>query len=355
MGQRATNSDEDAQLLRLLAEANACTRQAMDQAVRPHGITATQYGILHRLADQPGLTGADMARMLFVSPQSAHLALTTLEKKGLIERRPHEGTRRPVPSVLTAEGRQVVDTCRAALEDVASNLTGTLAPEERRALISSLGRYARGPAVEERPRPYDSPVRRSQAEGTRERIIEAAAELARGLPSWDWGSLTIQAVAGDAGVSRRTVYRHFESEAALHAALARRLQDDAGVSYEGLTLDRLPDVTARVFASVATFAVSTWAVLPSPFPALDADRLDGLRAAIAEHVPGWHGADRERVAAALDVVWSVASYELLLRDWKLDPDEAVHVLRWLHDLAVEALGRSTGPGRHGPGPQGDRP
>jgi AcrR family transcriptional regulator len=186
-------------------------------------------------------------------------------------------------------------------------------------------------------RRYDSPVRRLRAAESRARIISGAAELARELPSWDWGSLTIQAVADQAGVSRRTVYRHFASEAALHAALADRLYEEAGVSYEGLTLDDLPEITARVFSAVAKFAVTPWAVVPTAFPVLDADRFQGLRSAVDPEVPDWADADRTIVTAALDIIWSVASYEILLRDWKLPPDEALRVQRWLHELVTGAL------------------
>jgi AcrR family transcriptional regulator len=186
-------------------------------------------------------------------------------------------------------------------------------------------------------RRYDSPVRRLRAAESRARIISGAAELARELPSWDWGSLTIQAVADQAGVSRRTVYRHFASEAALHAALADRLLDDAGVSYEGLALDDLPEVTGRVYSAIAKFAVTPWAVVPTAFPVLDADRFAGIRSAVDSEAPDWADADRLRTSAALDVVWSVASYEILLRDWKLPPDEALKVQRWLHSLVTGAL------------------
>ena len=141
--------------------------------------------------------------------------------------------------------------------------------------------------------------------------------MARELPSWDWGSLTIQAVADQAGVSRRTVYRHFASESALHAALADRLLEEAGVSYEGLALDDLPEMTGRVFSAVAKFAVQPWAVVPAAFPAIDADRLGGLRSAVDSEAPDWADSDRMMATAALDIVWSVASYEILLRDWNL--------------------------------------
>jgi AcrR family transcriptional regulator len=186
-------------------------------------------------------------------------------------------------------------------------------------------------------RRYDSPVRRLRAAESRERIISGAAELARELPSWDWGSLTIQAVADQAGVSRRTVYRHFASESALHAALADRLLEEAGVSYEGLALDDLPEMTGRVFSAVAKFAVQPWAVVPAAFPAIDADRLEGLRSAVDSEAPDWADPDRMMATAALDIVWSVASHEILLRDWNLAPADAMRVQRWLHNLVTAAL------------------
>jgi AcrR family transcriptional regulator len=194
-------------------------------------------------------------------------------------------------------------------------------------------------------RRYDSPVRRLRAAESRERIIAGAAELARELPSWDWGSLTIQAVADQAGVSRRTVYRHFASEAALHVALADRLLEEAGVSYAGLTLDDLPEVTGRVYSAVAKFAVTPWAVVPPAFPALDADRLEGLGLAVDSEAPDWSGTDRMMATAALDIVWSVASYEILLRDWNLSPVDAMRVQRWLHKLVTAALRSGEKPGR----------
>jgi hypothetical protein len=78
-------------------------------------------------------------------------------------------------------------------------------------------------------------------------------------------------------------------------------------------------------------------VVPAQFPALDADRFDALRSAVDSEVPDWADADRATVAAALDIVWSVASHEILLRDWKLPPDDAVRVQHWLHKLVTGAL------------------
>ena len=40
-------------------------------------------------------------------------------------------------------------------------------------------------------RTYDSPVRRQQAEETRERIVSAGAELLHGFAVWNWRALTV--------------------------------------------------------------------------------------------------------------------------------------------------------------------
>ena len=42
-------------------------------------------------------------------------------------------------------------------------------------------------------RPYDSPVRRSRAAATRERIVAAGSELVHGFEAWDWDQLTYRA------------------------------------------------------------------------------------------------------------------------------------------------------------------
>src|SRR3954452_22835604 len=99
----------------------------------------------------------------------------------------------------------------------------------------------------ERPaggRPYDAPKRRKQMERTRERIVAAGSALVHEFSSWDWDALTFRAVAERAGVGERTVYRHFPTERHLHDAVMARLEEEAGVTYEGLDLASLPEITA---------------------------------------------------------------------------------------------------------------
>src|ERR1700746_1952576 len=86
-------------------------------------------------------------------------------------------------------------------------------------------------------RRYDSPLRRRRAAETRERIVSAGATLVRSFTTWDWKELTFRAVAQSAGVSESSVYRHFANERELRDAVMQRLGEEAGVTYEGVTLD----------------------------------------------------------------------------------------------------------------------
>jgi DNA-binding MarR family transcriptional regulator len=147
----AGDPEGEGQLIWLIAEAHGYTRNAINQAVRRHGVTPPQLGILHRLADQPGLSGAELARQMFVSPQAAHLALTTLEDKGLIDRQSDPGAGHLVRSALTPRGEQMIERCRSELREVAAEISAVLDAPEQRALTDLLRRYVEGSRERVRP------------------------------------------------------------------------------------------------------------------------------------------------------------------------------------------------------------
>jgi AcrR family transcriptional regulator len=192
-------------------------------------------------------------------------------------------------------------------------------------------------------RAYDSPVRRAQVAETRERIVTAASALVHELPTWDWRALTFRAVAEQAGVSERTVYRHFTTERELRDSVMRRLEEEAGVSYDGLALDDLADVTALVFSSLSSFAVSPTVVDDPTFVAEDRLRQDALREAVRGAARDWSDIERDRVAALLDVLWNVPSFERLVVRWGLDADDATRAVSWAIGLLVDAIGKGLRP------------
>ena len=193
-------------------------------------------------------------------------------------------------------------------------------------------------------RPYNSPLRRQRAAETRERIVAAGSELVHGFERWDWRGLTVRAVAQRAEVSERTVYRHFADERELRDAVMARLHEEAGVELDGVTLDDFGALTARVFEYLASFAVSPRPLRDPTFAAADEQRRGALLAAVEPSAPDWSPGDQAIVAAVLDVLWTVPTYERLRTAWELDADQAARAAAWVVGLVEQAIHDGRRPG-----------
>jgi AcrR family transcriptional regulator len=178
-------------------------------------------------------------------------------------------------------------------------------------------------------RRYDSTLRRERATQTRDRIVDAGAELVHGLSSWDWRTITIRAVAERAGVHERTVYRHFATEDILRSAVVARLEQEAGLSPDDLTVEGLAEHVTKLFRYLATFASSTEPRLDPSLAAEDVRRREGLLAAVNEVVPDWDDHDQAVVAALVDVLTGVPAYRRFVSGWNLDPADAAGAVNWL--------------------------
>lgn len=188
-------------------------------------------------------------------------------------------------------------------------------------------------------RRYDSPVRRQQAAETMERIVAAGSALVHQLPAWDWTNITAAAVGERAGVSERTVHRHFPTERKLRDAVLRRLIEESGVSLEKLQLDDFANVITKMFSYLSSFATEpTTAPITDPtFAYADQLRCDALKNAVTQVTPEWSDRDRENAAAVLDILWNQPPYERLITVWGFDANRAVGNITWLIGLIQEAI------------------
>jgi len=186
-------------------------------------------------------------------------------------------------------------------------------------------------------RQYDSPVRRQRAAETRERILTAGAELLHGFPTWNWAALTVRAAAERAGVTERTVYRYFSTERELRDAVLARFEDESGVAVEGLALDGVAAVTARMLEYVSTFPIAPRTPRDETVAEANARQRAALLAALEPHTGTWSPEDRAVVAAVLDVLWGVVSYERMVVDWELPPEDAIRGLTWTIGLVEAAV------------------
>jgi AcrR family transcriptional regulator len=194
-------------------------------------------------------------------------------------------------------------------------------------------------------RSYHSPARQKAAAATRDRIIDAGAQLVRGFTTWNWDELTFRAVAERAEVSERTVYRHFPTERHLHDAIMGRLEDQAGIAYEDVELDNFAEVTARLFASLGRFAIKDSIGAPHgpAFVGAEAKRHDALDRAVVARAPELPDAQRRALAGLLDVLWSPPTYERLVGAWNLDKSEAVGAVQWLIAKVIAAVENNEAP------------
>jgi AcrR family transcriptional regulator len=189
-------------------------------------------------------------------------------------------------------------------------------------------------------RRYDSPVRRQRAAETRERIVTAGAEVLHGFPTWNWHALTVRAVAQRAGVNERTVYRYFANERELRDAVMGRFEEEAGIEVEGLRLEEVAEVTARMFEYVSSFPIAPRTPRDPTVAAANQRQREALLAAVEAVAPAaeeWSDADRRLAASMLDVLWAVVSYERLVVDWELDPKDAVRGITWVIRLVEAAV------------------
>ena len=127
-------------ILWLLKQAFYFSLTSVNEAISPHGVSTAQIGVLRQLANEPGLSGAELARRLLISPQGVQLALTALEKRGLVERKQDPGHGRILQAYLTDEGRA---TTEAVFHDaVAAHeaVFGVLTVQEQKTLGDLLRR-----------------------------------------------------------------------------------------------------------------------------------------------------------------------------------------------------------------------
>jgi DNA-binding MarR family transcriptional regulator len=127
-----------------LKRAQHALRAAMDDALRGYGVTTPQYAALAALERTPGLSGAELARQCFVTPQTMNAIVANLEAAGLVIRRPAPDHGRILRAELTPASRPLLRTCHQAVEAVEARMVAGLDTEERRHLVEALGRCVAG-------------------------------------------------------------------------------------------------------------------------------------------------------------------------------------------------------------------
>ena len=138
MSQDATGIDLETSLGYLLKETSSALRAAMEDVLRPLGLSVTQYSCLELLGQRPGLSGSELARGTFVTRQSMNVLLQALERDGLVARATEASVGKVLPTRLTPRGRRSLEVASAAVRSVEVRMLSGLSRAEQTAARHSL-------------------------------------------------------------------------------------------------------------------------------------------------------------------------------------------------------------------------
>jgi DNA-binding MarR family transcriptional regulator len=117
---------EKGHLAYLLRQAQGATRLTLERALADLGVTPPQFAVLTMLRAYPGLSGADLARVALLTPQTVGVIIRNLERDGAIRKTPHPVHGRVLQWTLTRRGGTLLDKCRRPVKALERRLTDRL-------------------------------------------------------------------------------------------------------------------------------------------------------------------------------------------------------------------------------------
>ncbi|MFG2630828.1 MarR family winged helix-turn-helix transcriptional regulator [Streptomyces sp. NPDC048473] len=123
-----------------IKRAEQALMTAKSAALKGTGLTVAQYAALYALADNPGISGAALARACLVTPQAMAAVLKHLEERGLVARSAHQWHQKMLETRLTEAGRETLRLADEQAVRIERRLADEFTPQERDALQALLAR-----------------------------------------------------------------------------------------------------------------------------------------------------------------------------------------------------------------------
>jgi DNA-binding MarR family transcriptional regulator len=133
---------EQGYLAYLLRQAQAATRLAMERSLADLGVTSPQFVVLTMLRAYPGLSGADLARVAMLTPQTVGIIMRNLERDGAITKTRHPVHGRVLQWTLTRRGAALLEQCRRHADMIERRLAAGLSAPAQRTIRRWLARIA---------------------------------------------------------------------------------------------------------------------------------------------------------------------------------------------------------------------
>jgi DNA-binding MarR family transcriptional regulator len=126
----------------LLRQAQAASRLTLERSLGELGVTVPQFVVLTMLKAYPGLSGAELARVALLTPQTVGVIIGNLERDGAIQKTPHPVHGRRLQWTLTGRGTKLLDECRKHAMAQERRLAEGLTARDERAIRQWLARIA---------------------------------------------------------------------------------------------------------------------------------------------------------------------------------------------------------------------
>jgi DNA-binding MarR family transcriptional regulator len=126
----------------LLRQAAGASRLTLERALSELGVTPPQFLVLTMLKAYPGLSGADLARVALLTPQTVGVIIRNLERDGAILMTPHPVHGRVLQWTLTRRGLSLLEKCRKHALALERRLAAGLSGREQATVRRWLARIA---------------------------------------------------------------------------------------------------------------------------------------------------------------------------------------------------------------------
>lgn len=124
----------------LLHDVSRMRRIVIDRALKPLGITRSQWWLLAFLSRRDGMTQTALATDLDLTKVAIGGLIERLEQGGLVERRADSGDARARRVYLTRPGHRLIDRLRASVDRVEAEIMAGVSVEEQDQAMRTLAK-----------------------------------------------------------------------------------------------------------------------------------------------------------------------------------------------------------------------
>ncbi|MDD0838593.1 MarR family winged helix-turn-helix transcriptional regulator [Curvibacter sp. HBC61] len=103
-----------------------------------YGLKVVDFSVLSLVAHNPGITSRQLCSTLDILPPNLVGIIASMDRRGLIERRPHPSDGRAMGLHLTEAGQALMKDAEQTAADLEDDATSRLSAQERKTLIRLL-------------------------------------------------------------------------------------------------------------------------------------------------------------------------------------------------------------------------